>query len=487
MKLLKGLRGKLILTYTLVTVLALLALETIIAVAGVTVSGLTDDDLYVGDIVTTLVPGARSFLQPGEEDLSGLQLWLENQARTGYASLEPQDIFDSPAAEIVSGSTLYVLDPRLTILAQTPLSGGDLRGQEFSAPGVSDSKAILEYAVNGNEQISNLYSQLTTGDYWVAVPVFQKDHDLPVLGVIVVQVKPLPVRAAQTWLYIFVVIMITGVLLMLALAPFGAVFGWVMSRGLTRRLSGLAAAADRYAGGDFENLPVDRSDDEIGHLSRRMRNMAESIQVLLQDKQALAQMKERNRIAQELHDTVKQQSFATLMQVRAARNQMQNDPAAAQQSLLEAEKLIKASQQELGLMISELRPPELEGKGLASALETYLESWSKNACIPSTFKASGERPLPIELERALYRVAQEALANVARHSRASEVVARLSYDGQLVRLEIEDNGVGFNPKAMPESGFGIESMRQRLEEVNGVLRIFTRPDGGTRVTAEVQG
>ena len=168
---------------------------------------------------------------------------------------------------------------------------------------------------------------------------------------------------------------------------------------------------------------VDRSNDEIGALSKSMRNMVERIRDLMQDKQTLAQMKERNRLARELHDTVKQETFATLMQVRAARNLLNHDPAAADKSLVEAENLIKTSQQELGLMISELRPRSRSGRSgaLAGALRDYLANLGR--CIRvsppiSRFKTSGASAAGDRTE-TLFRVAQEALSNIARHSRAS--------------------------------------------------------------------
>ena len=141
----------------------------------------------------------------------------------------------------------------------------------------------------------------------------------------------------------------------------------------------------------------------------------------------LALLEERNRLARELHDTVKQQTFATLMQVRAARNLLDQDPAAAREHLEEAEELIKTSQQELGLMIAELRPAALEGQGLAGALQRLPGHLVAAYPHPGRVSRSqNERRLPLEVEQALFRVAQEALSNVARHSRASAATVRLA-------------------------------------------------------------
>ncbi len=473
----KGLKGKLTLTYTLVTVLALMALEAILFISTTAYSVMTDTDNYMEDIITTLVPEARSYLQP-EPDLDGLQVWLTTLSRKGYASLEPQGLFDSPAASIVPKSPIYVLSPNGDILAQNE-SAGEV---DF----IPYSKLVMEKAYAGSGNIRDLYMTDSNGNNWIAVPIFQKDHDYPVLGVIVLTVEPLPVKNLTYWSSLLGLAMLAGALLLVALAPFGTFFGFAISRGITKRLTNLSTAAQAWGKGDFSVMPPpDRGNDEISALGIQMREMARKISVLMEDQQSLAQIQERNRIAQELHDTVKQQSFATLMQVRAARNTLNLEPALAEKSLIEAEKLIKDSQMELGLMISELRPPALEGKGLVEALREYIESWSNNACIPATFKVSDERPLPFEIEHTLYRILQEGLSNIARHSRASACSVILSYANNQVQMEIRDNGTGFDLADYQASGFGLTSMHDRLEKVNGKLKFNTGPDTGTLLTAVV--
>jgi NarL family two-component system sensor histidine kinase LiaS len=193
-------------------------------------------------------------------------------------------------------------------------------------------------------------------------------------------------------------------------------------------------------------------------------------------------------LARELHDTVKQQTFATLMQVRAARNRLAADPggagsAAADHHLAEAEEIIRTSEMELGRLVAELRPAGLEGQGLAKALRAYAATWAEQSHIPAAVSIQNERTLPLDTEQTLYRVAQEALANAARHSRASAISLRLVYAPTSVSLTVSDNGVGFDPRAHA-AGFGLESMRQRLAELRGRLTVETSP-AGTTVQAEV--
>ncbi|GAP12658.1 signal transduction histidine kinase [Longilinea arvoryzae] len=480
-----GLRGKLTLTYTLVTVLALMAIMVVFLVLGALLTGLTESDRrgYLSDVVSVLYPQANKFLQPGAEDLPGLQEWLEGVAESGYASLPAQDVFDSPAAAIAPDSELLVISPDMTVLAQTPLHPNNLVGRHYVPSQDFISQSILDKAFEGSRDALALSVTTDKGDTRMAVPIFQTDSASSVVGVILLTLEPSPSMLFSTLPVYVGGIVGAGLLMLIAVAPFGALFGFIMSRGLTRRLSALSDAADAWSEGDFRPLPIDRSRDEIGVLGLRMRNMAERVQNLLHTQQELAILEERNRLARDLHDTVKQQSFATFMQIRAARNLLNSDPAAAEKHLTEAESLIKSSQQDLSLLITELRPAALEDQGLSGALRAYLITWNEYSRIPATLQVTGERRLPLALEQTLFRVTQEALSNVARHSRASAATLQLDIQAELVRLEIADNGVGFDPKQVAGKGFGLESMSARMAELGGWLKIHSAQDEGTRVVA----
>ncbi|MDD5369897.1 MAG: histidine kinase [Anaerolineaceae bacterium] len=490
----RTLRGKLILTYTLVTVLALLVLEMLVIGLGyIPISQLsTNQASYFSDVVYVLYPQARIYLQPGAEDLAGLQAWLSGIYRSGYASLPPRNLGESPAAPIDRSDPMVVLSPDGVVLAQAPASANNLVGQRYIPPQVPGSQNILEFALQKNFAISGLYVNKPDGNYLVAVPITAAGRDSQLVGVIMVSIQPPPVilatRLKQAYEDLFLLagtVALTAVLLLLAVAPFAALFGFIMSRGLTRRLKALTLAADAWSEGNFSVKPDDRSRDEIGILGQQMRHMAERVQTLLQSQQELATMEERNRLARDLHDTVKQQTFATLMQVRAAKNTLNQDAESARQHLDEAEGLLKTSQQELGFMIAELHPAALEGQGLAAALRENLERWSEQTRIPVDYQVQNERRLPLEIEQSLYRVAQEALSNVARHSQASSLTVRLVFDAQQVCLSISDNGKGFDPAGVVHKGFGLQSMRERVMALGGQWSLDSSVESGTTITAAV--
>jgi signal transduction histidine kinase len=137
------------------------------------------------------------------------------------------------------------------------------------------------------------------------------------------------------------------------------------------------------------------------------------------------------------------------------------------------------------MIIHELRPAALESKGLAAALRDYVDDWSRHSGIAAHVSYQGQRELPLLLEQTLFRVAQEALANVARHSGASRVQVQVQWDPQTVTLTVADNGRGFSMDARPKTGVGLKSMQERLESLGGSFVLESAPEHGTTVTAQL--
>ena len=248
----------------------------------------------------------------------------------------------------------------------------------------------------------------------------------------------------------------------------------------------LSATSQAWSKGDFSVTPRDPSGDEIGELTRNLNGMAEQLQTLIHTNDELARMEERNRLARDLHDTVKQQTYATRMQLTAAKNLLGSDLTAAAGHIDTALQLNRDTQQELKLIIDELRPAALEGKGLAQAMQEYAGRWQEHTGIRVKTAISGERSLPFEVEQALYRVLQEALANIARHAEADLVGLSLGMGPEKVTLIVADNGRGFDVNIISPNSYGLAGMRARLSEVGGTLHVESTLSAGTTVTAEVQ-
>jgi NarL family two-component system sensor histidine kinase LiaS len=308
----------------------------------------------------------------------------------------------------------------------------------------------------------------------MAAPVI--DEDGRVLGV-VVGALGLPDLTVVT----LVLLGVGAIALTVPAAIIGTIFGFVTAWSLTRRLRRLAHAARAWSRGDFSVKPGDRSKDELGQLSRELNTMAGQLENLLETRGELATLEARNNFARDLHDSVKQQVFATSLQIAAARALIEQDKEAAGSHLTQADELVRMAQKELNILIHEMRPAALESKGLPAALSDYAADWSRRSEIPAEVHVRGEREAPLEIEQALFRVAQEALANVARHSGASRVEVDLVYNTHRVTLRLADDGHGFDPKERSQEGFGLRSMSERLEKFGGRVDVESAPGEGTRV------
>jgi signal transduction histidine kinase len=276
----------------------------------------------------------------------------------------------------------------------------------------------------------------------------------------------------------------SGVLFVALATTIGTVTGLLVSRNLARRLRGMTRAAESWSQGDFSARVPDPSRDELGQVARDLNHMADQIQALLAARQELAVVEERNRLARELHDSVKQQVFANALLVRAARKQLDRAPETAKTHLEEAEELATRTQQELIELIRALRPAAISDRGLVAVMRAYADDWSRQMGIGVDVRVQGARATPLDVEEALFRIAQEALANVAKHSEARRVELRLAWEDDQVSLSIRDDGNGFDVSRAAGKGLGLASMRERAEQPGGALAIASAPDG-TCVEARV--
>ena len=197
----------------------------------------------------------------------------------------------------------------------------------------------------------------------------------------------------------------------------------------------------------------------------------------------LATLEERQRLARDLHDAVSQSLYGVSLYAEAASRMLDAGRGGEAGELLDRLRDTSADAiREMRLLIFELRPPILEQSGLEGALRTRLEAVEARSGLTAHLEASDIERLPAEIEEALYRIAQEALNNALKHAGASRVELRLiQADGQL-RLELLDDGRGFDPAEVDTGGMGLTSMRQRAARIGASFEIAARVEGGTRVT-----
>jgi PAS domain S-box-containing protein len=219
------------------------------------------------------------------------------------------------------------------------------------------------------------------------------------------------------------------------------------------------------------------AENELSQLTARLFN--------LQDE-------ERRRIARELHDGTAQNLFAISIDIDLMRKQTSNGDSEINSLLDESATLCEQSLQEIRTLSYLLHPPLLDQVGLVSALKWYVEGFTKRTGIEVNVVAlEGVGRMGSEIETALFRIVQESLSNIRRHSGSETANIRLRRDSREITLEIKDQGKGMNvhehfgPTAgMPELGVGIPGMRQRLRQLGGRLDIITGASG-TLVTAVI--
>ncbi|MGH3003060.1 MAG: sensor histidine kinase, partial [Gaiellaceae bacterium] len=194
-----------------------------------------------------------------------------------------------------------------------------------------------------------------------------------------------------------------------------------------------------------------------------------------------AQEQERERISRGLHDEVGQTMTGVLFQLK----QLGRDATPEQRrALAEAQQTVKTSLEEVRRIAQELRPELLEHLGLARALASLARGFGQQTGIPIRTELAGTLPpLDREVEVVVYRVAQEALTNAARHSGASRIVLVLESDADSVVLRVIDDGHGFQGR--PEEGGGLRGIRERALIVGGAAAIKPGPDGGVEVRLQV--
>jgi PAS domain S-box-containing protein len=240
--------------------------------------------------------------------------------------------------------------------------------------------------------------------------------------------------------------------------------------------------------GDVSVIAMMRDVTDLRRVQRELSRSHTDLQRLVAA-QGRVQEEERKRIARELHDELQQKLAAILMNLSAAKNQLQGDPGNATAALTAAHELAVAVIESTRRIVNDLRPQVLDDLGLVAALQVLASNVSRAsgmACHVNAEPAAARRAaLSADVQTCLYRVAQESLNNVVKHAQASEVhieLARAESAG--IVLRVRDNGNGMSPdwRGKPDS-FGVLGMQERLRLVGGSLTLHSHDGGGTVVQA----
>ncbi|GAA0966557.1 hypothetical protein GCM10009555_008730 [Acrocarpospora macrocephala] len=273
-----------------------------------------------------------------------------------------------------------------------------------------------------------------------------------------------------------------GALVLALVVPVGLIFGLLSTRRLISRVRRLADVTGAVAQGDFRPRVAVTGGDEVGQLEESFNRMTERLESALDAEraagQAEARQAERARIARELHDSISQDLFSLSLLAagmrRAAPDRLRRESEAMESTATRA-------MREMQALLLELRPVALEDAGLVPAIEELCRAYTSRLGLPVHTRLD-EVPLPPPAEHAVLRLVQEALSNAIKHADPASVEVRLSRSPDGVRVEIQDDGAGFDPSEAGH-GMGLRLMRERVEELGGGFDLRTGPGQGTTVVA----
>jgi two-component system NarL family sensor kinase len=217
---------------------------------------------------------------------------------------------------------------------------------------------------------------------------------------------------------------------------------------------------------------------------------ASTSEILRKERNTLKQLldkqeREQRILAYEIHDGLVQYAIAGQMQLEAAELRVDTDPAAAKEMLKSARQLLHNTIEEGRRLIGGLRPPILDERGIVSAIGYLLHDirWPDDVDIQYEPDERLESLEPA-LSTVVFRIAQEALTNVRRHSHSKRVYVSIRQEGGRVRLEVRDWGVGFDPDEQRHGSFGLRGIAERVKLHNGKLQIESHREQGTRLVAD---
>jgi signal transduction histidine kinase len=365
--------------------------------------------------------------------------------------------------------------------------------QAASAPAALVSRAALP----GLALVSCLYAALGTLGLYAAERRGTRAHVLAVIGLLVAG-GSLATFASHGYMAMLLLgavsvgvfhagprgsALVTGVSALTAMAAFAlrsSLWSAFLQAGITFG-SGIAFVFvfSRIA------LREQRARSELERLAAALASANQRLQEQAEQVEQLATIRERNRIAREIHDGLAHALTVVHIQLEAAQTLRQSAPERARQALVKAQQLAHEGLAELRRSVSLLRDVELQRPPLLAAIELLTQESSAAGVAASLLIEGKPRRLAEPTEFTLYRAAQEALTNVRRHARASRVQLTLAFGAPgSVRLSIQDDGVGAQDEA---PGFGLLGLRERVELAGGTVAITTAAEQGFRLELEVPG
>lgn len=492
MNIFRKLRWKLTFTYTIVTVSAFLVVILILGAIFLpkifVPNNVVTPELMIDILKENSNPIWSHVLSQSPVDLELVNLMMQNSD----ATITSFDLLQIGSVQLTART--FAQWRALIIGADGTLFGklGDnfpinfKIGQQIDFSQVQGLQTPLQAALSGDKDYSHMYTIYEPEErFLVAVPVTNNSEGprYGVVGAIVVIFDVLPTQG-DVPAHILDLAGRSLLVFLIGVGILGAIFGAFFAHGLSTRFRRLSTSIDAWSAGDFSKFIDDSTGDEISQFAQRLNDMAKQLQSLLRRRQEMAVSEERNRLARDLHDSAKQQALAASFELGTAIVLYDRDSQSAKKHLVEADALVDSVRKELTTLVDELRPLPLDGQDFSETLRDYAMEWSHRSGIELKLNIEGSNEMPMETRETLFRIVQEALANVTRHSSAGEAALSLENGRDSVNLLIKDNGRGFDT-AEQHSGLGLNSMRERAEGSGGSFTVESAPGKGTQIAVRL--
>lgn len=277
--------------------------------------------------------------------------------------------------------------------------------------------------------------------------------------------------------------------------------GFKSSGTIKERIDYLSVLITQFINGKYESRIHFKEDDELTRIGNELNTFGEKLQNQTKSMQRMAEEKadfaktayksavieERQRLARDLHDSVSQQLFALTMMAEASNQLMDNKPESAKKHLQDVIEAGHTAQAEMRALLLHLRPVYLSGDSLAKGLEKLLMELQTKCAIVFHVELEQDMELKETTEDHVFRITQEALANILRHSQATEVHLQIITRGNDLFIHIRDNGIGFELDKQLDSNvsYGMKTMRERSEELGGTFNVRSILKEGTYIDIRI--
>lgn len=436
---------------------------------------------YLGEVHLT-VAAQEPYVVMGEplsNNRGALVAWID--LRHVWEIVADVRVGDSGFAYVLDaeGDLIAYRDPAPIIAQQNPLKNNP----QLSAL-LRDSNAVGEYTGLDGAAVIGAHAPMASTNWVVVVET--------------------PLAEAYAVLYralaLIVALLVMGILLAALIARY-------LSTRMLEPVELLREGAALIGAGHLDHRIVIETGDEIEELAAEFNQMTQNLrrarteledwaremerrvqertEQVVEQKEQLAVLEERQRVARELHDSISQALFTLTLNLESAQAFLKKDSSRVPALLERAHQVAKAARADVRALISDLRPPPLERRGLTDALREQFAAFATRAGVTIDLQADGLKHLSSASEDALYRIAIEAVNNAVNHAHPTRVTVQLDDQDNLVTLRVTDNGVGFDANADYEGHYGLKTMRERARALGGDVTIESAVGAGTIVHAEI--